>query len=194
MHLADPGVFLRVDGDGFENDGKMFTEKLHNQTINAIIAMPHGVMAMSLAVPGLVETSNNMAVIKTDHKRVSVLTSQRSSVQSALEGITQNVAAVGQLASGDIEFHNGYPAWQPNPESKLLKVAESVWEEQFGNKPEVKAIHAGLECGIIGDKFPGMDMLSFGPTIEGAHSPDEKVQISTVERFWKFLKALLEHL
>nr|HQV31373.1 beta-Ala-His dipeptidase [Calditrichia bacterium] len=194
LHLADPGVFLRVDGDGFENDGKMFTEKLHNQTINAIIAMPHGVMAMSLAVPGLVETSNNMAVIKTDHKRVSVLTSQRSSVQSALEGITQNVAAVGQLASGDIEFHNGYPAWQPNPESKLLKVAESVWEEQFGNKPEVKAIHAGLECGIIGDKFPGMDMLSFGPTIEGAHSPDEKVQISTVERFWKFLKALLEHL
>ena len=86
----------------------------------------------------------------------------------------------------------GYPAWQPNPDSALLKRAKRVYQDLFGKEPEVKAIHAGLECGIIGDKFPGMDMISFGPTIIGAHSPDEKVQISTVEKFWKFVEGLIK--
>jgi dipeptidase D len=104
------------------------------------------------------------------------------------------VQACGKQAAAKVNSHGGYPAWQPNPDSPLLKKAKTVMQSLFGNEPEVKAIHAGLECGIIGDKFPGMDMISFGPTIEGAHSPDERVQISTVEKFWKFVETLLEQL
>jgi dipeptidase D len=194
LKLVDPDVFLRIDSDGFDKPGKVFTKDLQDRLLNMLVSSPHGVLAMSHAVPGLVETSTNLAVIKTNQDNVSVLTSQRSSVPSALVCVADMIAAVGQLAAADVYQGNGYPAWQPNPDSPALKTAREVYKKLYKQEPEVKAIHAGLECGIIGDKFPGMDMISFGPTILGAHSPDERVQISTVEKFWDFLAALVEKL
>lgn len=192
--LVDKDVFVQVETEGFDAPGSVFTTTLQDRLLNMMYAMPHGVLAMSHAVEGLVETSTNLAVVKTGDDNVAVLTSQRSSVPSGLDDVANMVAAVGKLAGTEIHQGNGYPAWQPNPDSPLLKTAKDVYKELYGKEPEVKAIHAGLECGIIGDKFPGMDMISFGPTILGAHSPDERVQISTVEKFWDFLTALLEHL
>ncbi len=189
--LIDPDVFLRVDEDGIDAPPDVWTPELQQRTINLLFALPHGVMAMSHAVEGLVETSTNLAVVHTEGSTIRIVTSQRSSVQTELDEIVGRVCATAELAMAEIRQGNGYPAWQPNPESPLLQQAQKVYRQLFGQVPEVKAIHAGLECGIIGDKFPGMDMISFGPTITGAHSPDERVQISTVQKFWKFLSALL---
>jgi dipeptidase D len=189
---VDPKVTLLVEEKGFETPSKMFTSQLHNRLLNLLYVIPHGVMGMSHAIPGLVETSTNLAVISLKNNKISILTSQRSSVASALTGLHDMIRACGFQAGVEVHSGGGYPAWQPNPDSALLKRAKRVYQDLFGKEPEVKAIHAGLECGIIGDKFPGMDMISFGPTIIGAHSPDEKVQISTVEKFWKFVEALIK--
>lgn len=193
-HLVDPGVFVSIAEDGFNKPDKTFIKDFQRRVLNMIYTMPHGVLAMSQAVPGLVETSTNMAVVHIEGNKINMVTSQRSSVQSELIDMADMVCAVGQLAEAEIHQDNGYPAWQPNPESSLLKESVEVYKNLFGSEPEVKAIHAGLECGIIGDKFPGMDMISFGPTIMGAHSPDEKIEIKTVDKFWKLLEAILEKL
>lgn len=192
LHLTDPGVSVSVSEDGFDRPEQVLTMDLQSRLLNLIYAMPHGVLAMSHAVPGLVETSTNMAVVHTKDDKITFVTSQRSSVQTALDDVANMVYAVGLLANAKIDQGGGYPAWQPNPESPTLKMAADVYKSLFGKEPEVKAIHAGLECGIIGDKFPGMDMISFGPTIQGAHSPDERIEITTVVNFWKLLVALLE--
>jgi dipeptidase D len=189
---VDPKVTLLVEEKGFETPSEMFTSQLHNRLLNLLYVIPHGVVGMSHAIPGLVETSTNLAVISLKDNKISILTSQRSSVASALTALHDMVRACGFQAGAEVHSGGGYPAWQPNPDSALLKRAKRVYQDLFGKEPEVKAIHAGLECGIIGDKFPGMDMISFGPTIIGAHSPDEKVQISTVEKFWKFVEALIK--
>ncbi len=189
--FVEKEVRVEVRTEGFTAPSTAFTTALRDNLLNMLYAMPHGVMAMSLAVPGLVETSTNLAVLKTDDQVVSVLTSQRSSVTSRLDEICEMVYAVGALVGADIRQGNGYPAWQPNPDSRVLQIAKAVHQELFGEAPEVKAIHAGLETGIIGAKFPGMDMISFGPTILGAHSPDERVHIPAVQKFWKFLTAML---
>ncbi len=194
LSAIDPDVSLSVAEDGFNVPQKMFTSRLHNTLLNLLYTIPHGVIAMSHAVPGLVETSTNLAVVGIKDNKVSILTSQRSSVGTELTDIHDMVRACGYQAGAEVHSGGGYPAWKPNPDSPLLKRSIEVFKNLFGKEPEIKAIHAGLECGIIGDKFPGMDMISFGPTIEGAHSPDERVQISTVERFWKFLVALIEDL
>jgi dipeptidase D len=193
-HLVDPGVFASIAEDGFDKPDKVFAKDFQNRLLNMIYSMPHGVLAMSQAVSGLVETSTNMAVVHLEKDKINIVTSQRSSVQSELVDMADMVCAVGQQAGAEIHQSNGYPAWQPNPESPTLKESVEVYKSLFGSEPEVKAIHAGLECGIIGDKFPGMDMISFGPTIMGAHSPDEKIEIATVEKFWKLLAAILERL
>ena len=156
--------------------------------------MPHGVMAMSHAVEGLVATSTNMAVVEIKEKNIELLTSQRSSVASSIQDIADKVKALGELAEFEVEQGGGYPAWEPNPDSPLLKLAAETYENMYKKSPEVKAIHAGLECGIIGEKYPGMDMVSCGPTILGAHSPDERVEIETVERFWDLLVDVLKRL
>lgn len=192
--LTDSGVFVSIAEDGFDKRDHVLSIDLQKRLLNLIYSMPHGVLAMSHAVPGLVETSTNMAVVHAERDKVNVVTSQRSSFQSELVDIADMVCAIAQQAGAEIEQGNGYPAWQPNPESPTLKKSVEVYKSLFGREPEVKAVHAGLECGIIGDKFPGMDMISFGPTILGAHSPDERVEIATVEKFWKLLKAILEKL
>jgi dipeptidase D len=190
--MIDPKISLSMEESGFNVPDRMFTSQLHNRFLNLLYSIPHGVLAMSHAIPGLVETSTNLAIISRKDDEIAILTSQRSSVASELTEIHDMVLACGYQAGASVKSGGGYPAWKPNPESPLLKRAENVYQKLYAKKPEVKAIHAGLECGIIGDKFAGMDMISFGPTILGAHSPDEKVQISTVEKFWKFLTTLVD--
>ena len=162
-----------------------------DRVIDALLACPHGVLAMSRAVPGLVETSNNLAVIATEVSDVSLTISHRSSVGPSIKAVSEQVAAVFRRAGAEVESHDGYPGWAPNPKSPILQTALAVYEREFGAKPAVKAIHAGLECGLIGEKFPGMDMVSMGPQIESPHSPDERVKIPTVATFYRLLKAVL---
>ena len=162
-----------------------------DRILDALLGCPHGVLAMSRAVPGLVETSNNLAVVTTEGDELRLTISSRSSVAPSLKAVSEQVAAVFRRAGGEVESHDGYPGWAPNPKSPILQVALAVYEREFGAKPAVKAIHAGLECGLIGERFPGMDMVSMGPQIESPHSPDERVKIPTVATFYRLLKAVL---
>ncbi len=156
--------------------------------INAIVGLPNGVIAMSAAVEGLVETSTNLASVKfVDKNKIVVTTSQRSSVESAKTYAMQMVESVFTLAGADVTHSDGYPGWAPNPDSDLLRLTVESYRELFGQEPLVKAIHAGLECGLFLEKYPELDMISFGPTLRGVHSPDERLEISTVDKFWKLL-------
>jgi dipeptidase D len=190
----DPNQRVEVQPGGGVDAGFVLTRGDRDRVLNAMLACPHGVLAMSRAVPGLVETSNNLAVVTTERDEVHMTTSSRSSVMPSLAATLAQVEAVFRLAGGNVHVADGYPAWTPNPDSPVLKTAIGVYEREFGARPEVKAIHAGLECGLIGEKFPGMDMVSMGPQIESPHSPDERVQISTVGRFYRLLKATLAEL
>jgi len=169
-------------------------EQSTRTALRFLLALPHGVLAMSRDLPGLVETSSNLARVRTEAAELVVLTSSRSSNMSSLNGVIHQIAAVAELAGGTPLPNRGYPGWQPNMGSKVFASAKRVWKKAFGVEPRFTAIHAGLECGIIGEKFPGMDMLSFGPTICGPHSPEERVSIPTVERVYVFTRALLEDL
>jgi dipeptidase D len=141
----------------------------------------------------LVETSTNVATITTAQRSVKVVTSQRSSVASELDEVCTSVAATLGLGGAAVETGDGYPGWKPNLASPILKAAKDSYQGLFGKPPAVKAIHAGLECGIIGERYPGMDMVSCGPTLEAVHSPDEKIYIDTVERFWRLVTTLLRN-
>jgi len=165
-----------------------------DKVINTLLALPHGIAAMSRDIPGLVETSTNLATIKLEQGELKILTSSRSSIESALEALRQQIEAVAWLAGGKAMQGNKYPGWKPNMNSVLLARATDVFKEMFNKEPRVTAIHAGLECGIIGDRIGGMDMLSFGPDVQNPHSPDERTRISSVDRFWRFLKTLLQQL
>jgi len=158
-----------------------------------ISALPHGVLKMSADIKELVETSTNVAIIRTDKKKIELITSQRSSVASEIEEALQTMASIFVLGNAAIQQTEGYPGWKPNLNSKILATAKQSYKNLYGKDPLIKAIHAGLECGIIGEKYPGMDMVSFGPTLEGVHSPDEKIHIDTVEKFWKFTLEILKN-
>jgi dipeptidase D len=188
---VDPGQKVEVEET---TTAQVFAAADGNRLLDALLACPHGVLAMSRAVPGLVETSNNLAVVTTEGNQVKVVTSSRSSVMPSLRATLQQVEACFRLAGAAVEVHDGYPGWKPNPNSQVLQLAKEVFRKEFGRDPEVKAIHAGLECGLIGEKFPGMDMLSLGPQIESPHSPDERVKISTVASFYRLLKAILREM
>lgn len=162
--------------------------------INVVYACPNGVFRMSDAVPGLVETSNNMAIVKTENGIATISCLMRSSVESAKEDLANMMEAVFTLAGAKCEFKGAYPGWKPNPDSVILKKMVQVYEKMYGVKPEIKAIHAGLECGLLGGVYPNWDMISCGPTIRSPHSPDERVKIDTVEKWWKFLVETLENI
>lgn len=159
--------------------------------IQLLMALPHAVIYMSASVDGFVETSTNLAVLELKDDGLHIVTSQRSTVMSQLDEINRRIEAISRLAGAEINFTEGYPAWQPDMDSPLLARAVKVYESVFKQEPEVKMIHAGLECGIIGGRCGGLDMISFGPTIKGAHSPDEKLYIPSVERVYELLNALL---
>ncbi len=161
--------------------------------LNALYACPHGVIAMSHQIPGLVETSTNLAAVKfIQDNQILITTSQRSSINSAKQDVANMVQSVFRLANASVVHSGGYPGWEPNRESKILSITEESYKKLFGEEPVVRAIHAGLECGLFLEKYPGLDMISFGPTILGAHSPDERLDIETTEKFWKLLLDVLE--
>jgi len=163
--------------------------------LKTLYAIPHGVYAMSLDIPGLVETSNNLASIKMKEGNViKIETSQRSSILSSRDDMANTVRAAMELGGAKVSFGNGYPGWKPNPNSEILKVAEASYKKLFGVDPKVLAIHAGLECGLFLDKYPALDMISFGPTMQGVHSPDERMLIPTVDKFWKHLLDILANI
>jgi dipeptidase D len=172
--------------------GKVIRKSQQRKLCQTVTALPHGVTKMSADIPGLVETSTNVAVINTTRNAIVLATSQRSSVASELTEMVAAVYATFELGGAEIECSDGYPGWKPNLDSPILKLAKDSYKSLYGKEPDVKAIHAGLECGIIGEKFPGMDMVSFGPTLEGVHSPDEKIYIDTVQKFWNFLLGILK--
>ena len=161
--------------------------------LHAVNACPNGVIRMSDAMPGLVETSTNLASIKSGFDIVKIQCLMRSSVDTAKDDLAQAMASVFELAKAKIEFTGGYPGWKPNPDSAILKTMQGVYKEMYGKIPEIKAIHAGLECGILGGAYPNWDMISFGPTIRYPHSPDEKVHIPSVGKFWDFLVQTLKN-
>lgn len=160
--------------------------------IRALYSAPHGVYSMSRALPGLVETSTNLAAVKMEEgDTIKVTTSQRSSVESRKYDIADQVEAHFQLAGAEVSHSDGYPGWAPNMKSPIMKIAAEAYEELFNVKPAIKAIHAGLECGLFLETHPDLDMVSFGPTMTGVHSPDEQLNIPTVEKFWRHLELTL---
>lgn len=175
------------------NSKQVLKKPLQKTICRTISALPHGVTKMSADIASLVETSTNVASIKTTADSVLMATSQRSSVASEIDEIVQAVTSVFELGRAKVEHGDGYPGWKPNLESPILKLAANTYKSLFGQDAAVKAIHAGLECGIIGERIPGMDMVSFGPTVKNPHSPDEMIHIDTVGKFWDFLLALLKN-
>ena len=163
--------------------------------LKALYAAPHGVYAMSQDIPGLVETSTNLASVKMKPENIiRIETSQRSSILSARDDMANTVRAAFQLAGATVTFGDGYPGWKPNPHSAILEVAAASYKRLFGVDAQVKAIHAGLECGLFLDKYPSLDMISFGPTLTGVHSPDERMHIPSVDKFWRHLLDVLANI
>ena len=160
----------------------------------AVVACPNGVIRMSDSMEGLVETSTNLAILKSDaeSKTINGGCLMRSSVDSSKTELGTRLKAVFELAGAEVTFSGAYPGWKPNMESPILKTMQNVYNDKWGKVPKIMAIHAGLECGILAQNYPHWDMISFGPTIRFPHSPDEKVNIETVKKFWEFLVATLE--
>ena len=161
--------------------------------LRGICAVFNGVFAMSQDVPGLVETSSNLASIKrTSDSVLTVTTSQRSSIESARDFVSDSVRVAFELAGANVTTKGHYPGWKPNMKSQILQVACDTYKQLFGEDAKIKAIHAGLECGLFLEKAPHLDMISFGPTMRGVHSPDERLHIASTERWWRHLLLLLE--
>jgi dipeptidase D len=160
--------------------------------VNALYAVPNGVYRMSPDIDGLVEASSNLARVIIQDGRFVTQSLQRSSVESTKDDVAQAVGAGFENIGCEVSLSGDYPGWKPNPDSAILRLMTTLYTDRFGKAPKVEACHAGLECGILGGHLPGMDMISFGPTIRGAHSPDERVQISSVEKFWSYLLDVLK--
>ena len=192
--LASVEPNLDIVADLTKSKAKMLDKTSTRNVIDSLYTVVNGVTKMSADIEGLVEISTNLAVVTTKGKSIDVILSQRSSVESEKEDISNSIAALFKLAKADVKLGDGYPGWKPDINSPILGVMKNNFKNKFGKEPEIKAIHAGLECGIIKERYPEMDMISFGPTIMGAHSPDEKVQISTVEKFWDLLVDTLKNI
>ena len=169
-------------------------EDVQDFLIHAVCVCPHGVYRMIPEMPDIVETSNNLSTIAMNGNSVTVLCLTRSSVESRKEELKQMIQSAFSLAGADVQFSGDYPGWKPNVHSHVLTLMQDIHKRLFGTTPRVVTIHAGLECGIIGRNYPGMDMISFGPTIEHPHSPDERVNIATVQRFYRFVLETLKEL
>ena len=169
-------------------------EDVQDFLIHAITLCPHGVYRVIPEMPDIVETSNNLAIIETKENTVKVICLARSSVESRKEELASVIQSAFSLAGAEVKFDGAYPGWKPNFKSGLLKTMKETYEKEFGTEPRIVTIHAGLECGIIGSKYEGMEMISFGPTIEHPHSPDERVNIATVQKFYRYVQAALKAL
>ena len=170
-----------------ERPETVLDDETQRKLLLALISVPSGVLAMSAAMPGLVETSTNLASVKFRDDEIVITTSQRSSVESAKEYAKLQVESAFVAVGCEVVHSDGYPGWAPNPHSTLLECTKEAYKKLFGTEPKVRAIHAGLECGLFLEKYPHLEMVSFGPTLRGVHSPDERLEIATVDKFWKLL-------
>ncbi len=191
--ITDPALYTKIEtvpSSEFCVDNETF-----GKIIFSLYGLPHGVLAMSQEIVGFVETSTNLASIKMSEKGfVTVCTSQRSSINSAKLNAADRIEAIFKLAGAEVEHETDYPGWQPKLDSRIMRESIESYKRLFGNEPIVRAIHAGLECGILIDKFPTLDIISFGPTIKGAHAPGEKLEIATLDKFWILLLDILKKL
>ena len=188
----DPGLHIAVEKT--DSAPKVLDEIDARQTVDLLATLHHGVLAMSPDIAGLVQTSTNLATIGMKDGVVEIGTSQRSAIESSKQAAARIVATVCRLAGFEVEHGAGYPGWKPDPNSEIVRKLQAVHQELFAAPAKLIAMHAGLECGVIGEKYPGMQMVSFGPQIVDPHSPNERVQISSVESFWTYLRAVLERL
>jgi dipeptidase D len=186
----DPGVSLTFEKESAPKQALSADDAKH--VADVLASCPHGVIAMSPDIAGLVQTSTNLATVAIVNGAVEIGTSQRSAIESSKLAAARTVATVCRLAGFEVEFGSRYPGWKPEPKSEVVIKLQEVHQALFGAPARLMAMHAGLECGVIGEKYPGMQLISFGPTIVDVHSPSERVQISTVQTFWNFLKATLE--
>ena len=169
-------------------------EMVQDDIVHAVTALHNGVYRMDQNMPGVVESSNNVAMVKSDGNKVEICCLTRASMESTKAQLASELESVFSLSGATCKSNGDYPGWAPNPDSGILSIMKKTSQSVFGKTPEVKAIHAGLECGIIGATYPNLDMISFGPTIRFPHSPDEKVHIKSVENFWKWLTTTLKEM
>jgi dipeptidase D len=196
-YKTDLGGFdsgLQITVEKTERPAKVLDTVDAKQTVALLASLHHGVVAMSPDVAGLVQTSTNLATVSTKGDVVEIVTSQRSAIESSMLAAARMVATVCRLAGFEVEHAGKYPGWKPEPNSDIVRKLQEVHQKLFGEPAKLIAMHAGLECGVIGEKYPGMEMASFGPTIVGPHSPNERVKISSVQSFWNYLKLVLENL
>jgi len=188
--VSDPGVVF--DAEPVSGGSEAVDLKTAHNLVNALLSVPHGVIAMSSSMEGLIETSTNLASVRMEgNKQIVVGTMQRSAVNSSRIFLGERVAASFESAGAEVVTGDGYPGWKPNMDSPLLKRCKEVYKNTFGTEPLVCATHGGLECGLFTDRFPDMDMISFGPTLKGVHAPGEKLELASLDKFWLFLVELL---
>jgi dipeptidase D len=192
LSIADPG--LVVLASAADRPERVMNKDDQRKLLNAVYALPNGVYRMSTDIPDLVETSSSLARIIVENGSFISQSLQRSSVNSAKSDIAAAIRATFELLGAEIQQGGDYPGWKPLPDAPILKTMQNLYTEMFKESPHVRACHAGLECGLIGEHYPGMHMISFGPTIKNPHSPDEKVNIASVGKFWEFLKKTLKEI
>ncbi len=191
LKATEPNLLIELENA--ELPQFVINRKSQKVLLNSLQGVWHGVYEMSRDIPGLVETSTNLASVKfIDKNKIQITTSQRSSVDSQKLNIAQTVASVFELGEAEIEQSSGYPGWKPNTKSPILAISVEVYKNLFGKDPLVRAIHAGLECGLFLEKYPDLDMISFGPTLRDVHSPDERIHIGSTQKFWDFLVAIIQ--
>lgn len=193
FHAEEPNMEVRLETDADER-GQAIDAETARKLILALQAAHNGVLEMNQDIPSLVETSSNLANIRTHEDSVTILSSQRSSSLSARRYMSDTFAAPFLLAGAEVAVGDGYPGWEPNAKSELLRITVVAYRKLFGRDPVVRAIHAGLECGLFSEKYPGLDMISFGPTLRGVHSPDERLLIPTVQMVWDHLVEILRNI
>jgi dipeptidase D len=184
---------LLITIEAADND-KVLTKEDSRSMVYALLGIYNGVYRMSPAIKGLVETSNNLARIKLENGDLQIACLTRSSVKSSKTDLSSSIVAIMKLAHMETKLSGHYPGWQPNANSAMLDIAKAKYTELFDHEPRVEACHAGLECGLLGERYPGLDMISFGPNIRRAHSPDEYVEIKSVQKFWKLLLAIMKEI
>lgn len=194
VELATVDPNLEIKTSEVPTPKRVMTTISQNTLLNMIYAAHNGVYRMSNDMKDLVETSNNVARVIVKDENVKIMCLTRSSVESAKFDLANTLKATFEMAGYDVTFSGSYPGWKPNVNSPILKLLTETYEKLFSEKPDVVACHAGLECGILGTNYPNMDMISFGPTIQGAHSPDEKANIKSAQKFWKYLLTILENI
>lgn len=188
-HFTDPSIALSVEAA--EMPAKVMDPSFQYRFLRSVYACPNGIYRMSPGIPGLVQSSNNIARVKLGEGTFNIQCLTRSSVDTEKADLARSIAGSFELCGAAIGYSGEYPGWEPRPDSPIVSLMSGLYREMFGSAAKVNAIHAGLECGILGGHYPGMQMISFGPNIYGAHSPDEKVQISSVQKFWSFLQEIL---